>query len=114
MRGLSRRELLSGAAALAAAGGLSVSWSSRAADRPALPVPQELRADAKGASALNPRGEMYTDENIADRLATRNMLDSLRETGQVRGGPSGLTPKDRQAFANQLDRWLTRRQNEST
>lgn len=60
-----------------------------------------------GAVALDPRGELYTDDNIASRLATRNMLDALRGSGEVTGGPGGLTAKNRTAFANQLDRWLT-------
>lgn len=68
-----------------------------------------LAADAveKGAQALNPRGELYTSENIGERLATRDLLDGLRGEGQVTGGPSGFSAKDKQAFANQLDRWLT-------
>ena len=63
---------------------------------------------AKGADALNPRGELYTDDNIGERLATRNLLDELRVDGQITGGPSNFSDKDRQAFANQLDRWLAK------
>lgn len=68
-----------------------------------------LAADAieKGAQALNPRGELYTESNIGERLAVRDLLDDLRGEGQITGGPSGYGAKDRQAFANQLDRWLT-------
>ena len=68
-----------------------------------------LAADVveKGAQALDPRGELYTKENIGERLATRDLLDDLRGEGLVTGGPSGFTAKDKQAFANQLDRWLT-------
>lgn len=63
---------------------------------------------AKGAHALNPRGELYTDGNVGDRLAMRNLLDEMRGAGHTLRGPSGFTAKDRQAFANELDRWLAK------
>ena len=63
---------------------------------------------AKGAHALNPRGELYTDSNVGDRLAMRNLLDEMRGAGHSLRGPSGFTAKDRQAFANELDRWLAK------
>ena len=68
-----------------------------------------LAADvvAKGATGLNPRGELYTDANVGERVAVRNLLDDLRGGGMITGGPSGYSAKDRQAFANQLDRWIT-------
>lgn len=62
----------------------------------------------KGATALNPRGELYTAENVRDRLATRDLMAELRDTGAAGGGPSALGQRERQAFANQLDRLLTR------
>ena len=69
-----------------------------------------LAADVvqKGGVALNPRGEMYTKDNIQERLTLRNFLGDLRNTGVVTGGPPPLNHSDRQAFANQLDRFLTR------
>ena len=69
-----------------------------------------LAADVvqKGGVALNPRGEMYTKDNIQERLTLRNFLGDLRNTGVVTGGPPPLNHSDRQAFANQLDRLLTR------
>jgi uncharacterized protein YaiI (UPF0178 family) len=69
-----------------------------------------LAADivAKGAEALDPRGELYTNDNVGARLATRNLIDELRGGGMITGGPSNFSARDRQAFANQLDRWLTR------
>ena len=70
-------------------------------------IPLAADVVAKGAKALNPRGELYTDANIGERLAVRNMLDEMRASGEVSGGPSNFSPKDKQAFANQLDRWLT-------
>jgi uncharacterized protein YaiI (UPF0178 family) len=60
----------------------------------------------KGGIALNPRGELYTEENIKDRLATRNILQEMRDLGTITGGPKTLGLKERQAFANQLDRLL--------
>jgi uncharacterized protein YaiI (UPF0178 family) len=71
-------------------------------------IPLAADVIAKGAEALNPRGELYTEANIGERVATRNMLDSLRGEGQISGGPSGFSAKDRQIFANQLDRWLVK------
>lgn len=70
-------------------------------------VPLAAEVVAKGAQALNPRGELYTNANVGERLAVRNLHDQLREGGQITGGPASFSAKDRQAFANQLDRWLT-------
>ena len=69
-----------------------------------------LAADVvkKGGYALNPRGDLYTKDNIQERLTLRNFLGELRNTGVVTGGPPPLNLSDRQAFANQLDRFLTR------
>lgn len=63
----------------------------------------------KGGVALNPRGELYTADNMAERLSMRNFMDELRGAGVQTGGPAPLHARDRQAFANQLDRWLARR-----
>lgn len=62
----------------------------------------------KGALALNARGELYTVDTIAERLSLRNFMDELRGAGVQTGGPAPLHARDRQAFANQLDRWLAR------
>jgi uncharacterized protein len=69
-----------------------------------------LAADVieKGGWALNPRGEMYSVENIRARLGMRDFLDSLRASGIETGGPPTLNKTDRQLFANQLDQFLTR------
>ncbi|MHB8970118.1 MAG: YaiI/YqxD family protein [Pirellulaceae bacterium] len=69
-----------------------------------------LAADVvhKGAQALDPRGELYTDDNVGERLAMRNLMDEMRGAGQIVGGPSSFTNCNRQAFANQLDRWLAK------
>lgn len=71
-------------------------------------IPLAADVVAKGGQAIDPRGELYTDANVGERLAFRNLVDGLRGEGLVTGGPSGFNPKDRQAFANQLDRWLAK------
>ncbi|MDA0285214.1 MAG: YaiI/YqxD family protein [Planctomycetota bacterium] len=70
-------------------------------------IPLAAHVVDKGGEALDPRGELYTSTNIGGRLAARNLLDELRGSGEITGGPSNFSPKDKQAFANQLDRWLT-------
>ncbi|MDT8386723.1 MAG: YaiI/YqxD family protein [Thiogranum sp.] len=69
-----------------------------------------LAADVirKGGLALNPRGELYTEQNISQRLSMRNFMDELRGSGVQTGGPPVLHQRDRQAFANQLDTLLQR------
>jgi uncharacterized protein YaiI (UPF0178 family) len=71
-------------------------------------IPLAADVVAKGGQALDPRGELYTDNNVGERLAVRNMFDGLRGEGQIMGGPANFSPKDKQAFANQLDRWLAK------
>ena len=71
-------------------------------------IPLADRVVSKGAFALDPRGDLYTEENIKDRLAMRNLLNELRNDGAITGGPPAFGQKDRQAFANQLNRFLTR------
>jgi uncharacterized protein YaiI (UPF0178 family) len=56
--------------------------------------------------ALNPRGELYTAENVRQRLNIRDFMDTLRGSGLATGGPPPLSQQERQAFANQLDRFL--------
>lgn len=74
-------------------------------------IPLAAEVVVKGGHALNPRGELYTQENIQERLAMRNLMDQLRSVGVNTGGPSSFSQSDRQAFANQLDRLLTRHGN---
>ncbi len=70
-----------------------------------------LAADvlAKGGFALNPRGEFYTEDNIAQQLTMRKFMEELRSGGVDTGGPAPFGQADRQNFANQLDRHLSRR-----
>lgn len=69
-------------------------------------IPLAAEVIAKGCLALNPRGELYTEENIRQRLNMRDFLDTLRGSGIDTGGPASFSQADRQAFANQLDRLL--------
>ena len=71
-------------------------------------IPLAAEVVARDGYALSPRGELYTEENIGDRLAVRNLMDELRSTGMNTGGPPSFNETDRRAFANQLDRLLTR------
>jgi len=72
-------------------------------------IPLADRVVSNGAFALNPRGKLYTEENIKDRLAARDLMSELRDGGLITGGPPVFGKKDCQAFADQLDRLLIRR-----
>ena len=65
----------------------------------------------KGAFALSPRGELYSAENIRERLGMRDFMEGLRGAGVDISGPAALSQADRQAFARQLDRFLARRRS---
>ena len=71
-------------------------------------IPLAARLVARGVAALNPRGEWYTAENIQERLALRDLKEELRSAGVTTGGPSPFHHRDKQAFANALDRWPAR------
>ncbi|MBT1445127.1 YaiI/YqxD family protein [Shewanella sp. JM162201] len=71
-------------------------------------IPLAAEVIAKGALALNPRGELYTTENVKARLNMRDFMETLRASGIQSGGPAPLSQADRQAFANQLDKWLAK------
>ncbi len=75
-------------------------------------IPLAAEVIEKGALALNPRGELYTTENVRARLNMRDFLDTMRASGVDTGGPPALSQADRQAFANHLDRLLARRDSE--
>jgi uncharacterized protein YaiI (UPF0178 family) len=72
-------------------------------------IPLAAAVVAKGASALNPRGELYTTDNVQGLLAMRNFMDTLRSSGVQTGGPRAMDSGDRQAFAARLDQWIRRR-----
>jgi uncharacterized protein len=72
-------------------------------------IPLADRVIKKGAMALDPRGELYTEENIGSRLSVRDLLHELREGGLNTGGPAPLSPRDKQTFANELQKVLKNR-----
>ncbi len=71
-------------------------------------IPLAAEAIPKGASVINTRGEELGPENIRERLRVRNMMEEIRSTGQLTGGPPPLDNTDKARFANALDRWLAR------
>lgn len=71
-------------------------------------IPLAAEVIDKGATALNPRGELYTSANIQARLTMSDFMETMRSSGEAMTGPAALNQRDRQAFANQLDQWLLR------
>jgi uncharacterized protein YaiI (UPF0178 family) len=71
-------------------------------------IPLAAQVIAKGGHALNPRGEFYSRENIREILNMRDFMEELRGAGLASSGPAAFSQADRQAFANQLDRFLAR------
>lgn len=71
-------------------------------------IPLAAEVIAAQGQALNPRGQLYTTENIRARLNMRDFMESLRSSGVQTGGPAAINQADRQAFANQLDRILAK------
>lgn len=72
-------------------------------------IPLAARVLERGVIALTPRGERYTPDNMAERLSMRNFMEELRGAGVQTGGPAAFHARDRQAFASQLDQWLSHR-----
>jgi uncharacterized protein YaiI (UPF0178 family) len=71
-------------------------------------IPLAAEVIARGAQALDPRGELYSEDNVRERLAFRNLMQDLRSQGALISGPAPLGSSDRQRFANHLDRLLAR------
>lgn len=71
-------------------------------------IPLAARIVAKGGVALDPRGELYTEDNVGERLSMRDLMMELRDGGLVQGGPAAFSLTDRQRFASSLDRLLCR------
>ena len=71
-------------------------------------IPLAAAVVERGGFALNPRGEFYSRDNVRELLDMRNFMDALRSSGIDTGGPTAFSHADRQAFANQLDRFLAR------
>jgi hypothetical protein len=72
-------------------------------------LPLAAEVVARAGHALDPRGELYSEDNVRERLAIRNLMQELRSGGELLGGPPPFRQSDRQLFANQLDGFLTRR-----
>ncbi len=72
-------------------------------------IPLAARVIKKRAIALNPRGDLYTQDNIGEILSMRNLMDELRSGGLETGGPSAFGAKDRERFANTLDQILNQK-----
>ena len=71
-------------------------------------LPLAAAAVARSAHALDPRGELYTEDNVRERLAFRNLVHELRSGGELLDGPAPFRVNDRHRFANELDRFLGR------
>ncbi len=71
-------------------------------------IPLAAEVLEKSAQALNPRGELYSKENIGVRLNMRDFMDTMRASGVQTGGPPPISQRERQDFANHLDRWLAK------
>ncbi len=74
-------------------------------------IPLADEAITKGATALSPRGELFTANNIKSKLSMRDFMDVIRSSGVQTGGPSPLNQADRQNFAGHLDRWFNQNKN---
>lgn len=72
-------------------------------------IPLAYEAVLKKANVISTKGEVYTEANIRDRLSTRDLMEQLRSSGLVSGGPSGFSQKDKANFANAFDRLLFQR-----
>ena len=72
-------------------------------------IPLASHIVKKGASAMNPRGEVYDEENIGERLAVRDLMKDLRDSGEVTGGPPPFGPKDKANFANAFNKLITQK-----
>ena len=71
-------------------------------------IPLAARIVELGALGLDPRGELYSEENVGERLSMRDLMQELRGAGMIQGGPAQFSSTDRQRFASSLDRVLTR------
>ncbi|MCD1124757.1 YaiI/YqxD family protein [Jinshanibacter sp. LJY008] len=69
-------------------------------------IPLAAEVLEKGGAAINPRGERYSPATIREKLTMRDFMDTMRSSGIQTGGPSTLNQRDRQQFANELDKWL--------
>ena len=71
-------------------------------------IPLAARVVPMGVHVLQTSGRELDEASVQEALAVRDLSESLREAGQVTGGPAPFGPKQKQRFSNALDRWLTR------
>ena len=71
-------------------------------------IPLAAKIVEIGAFGINPRGEIYTTENVSERLSTRDFMDILRSSGVATGGPPPLSKRERLLFANSLDKTISK------
>ncbi|WP_373530975.1 YaiI/YqxD family protein [Vampirovibrio sp.] len=71
-------------------------------------IPLAAQLVNQGVTVISPHGTLFTDGNIGDRLASRNLMSDLRDTGMITGGPKPFGEKEKRAFANAFDQTLTR------
>lgn len=71
-------------------------------------IPLAAKIIENDATAMNPRGEIYDEDNISERLSMRDFMSNLRDEGLVTGGPAPYGANDRQLFANNLNAFLSR------
>jgi uncharacterized protein YaiI (UPF0178 family) len=71
-------------------------------------IPLAAEVLARGAHALSPRGELFSNDTIRAKLTMRDFMETMRASGIQSDGPAAMNQRDRQAFANHLDRWLLR------
>lgn len=70
-------------------------------------IPLAAIVVSKGVTGINPRGEIYTEENVGERLSMRDFMKSIRDSGVDTGGPSSFDAKDKERFANSFNRIMT-------
>lgn len=71
-------------------------------------IPLAAEVIEKGAKVITPRGEVYTRNNVRQRLNMRDFMETMRSSVEMRGGPAAFGPRERQAFANRLDQYLAK------
>src|SRR4030095_8912243 len=77
-------------------------------------IPLAAEGIKRAAHAMHTRGDLYSEDNVAERLAMRNLMQDLRSTGEILGGPRPFGSSDRQRFAKQLDRFLARQRGRAS
>ena len=71
-------------------------------------IPLAAEVIEKGARVITPRGEVYTRNNVRQRLNMRDFMETMRSSVEMRGGPAAFGPRERQAFANRHDQYLAK------